>query len=147
MDQMRRIKNFWALVEVGNWGGTEKMKLFKSSFVPDQNTTLADFAANEVSFTGYTPFVLAGAWATGLSVGGDEQFIYSGVAEFDQTNTLLTDIAGGFWIEDGAGTQLFLADLFDVPVAFDRTGNKLFIKPSYTHDMDAEADVELIIGP
>jgi len=145
-DQTRQTKTEWSFVLYGNTALTDKMKLFKSTFVPDQNSVLADFAANEVDFTGYAAYVMAADWTYGLDITGNIALIYLGLGYFSQTDIIDTDIAGGWWIEDTGGTVLKAFNNF-TPFSFDRTGNTLLVKPSLGWTVNSDDDVEFTIGP
>jgi len=129
------------------YAATDKLKLFKSTFTPNANSVLADFTANEVDFTGYTAQTLSHGWTGGVTAGGDAGVIYTALAQFLQTGDTLTDIAGGFWIENTGGTVLLLADTFDAPIVFDTAGNEVLIKPSEVLTENSAADVEVLFGP
>jgi len=147
-DQNRQLKSDLGATTISTWfTTTDEMHLFKSTFVPDQNSTLADFQANEVNFTGYAAFVMATAWDWRLSITGNIQAIYPGIAVFLQTAITDTDIAGGWWIEDTANTVLLLWNNFDAPVTFDSIADEALIKPSLEMTIDSGDDTELLFGP
>jgi hypothetical protein len=147
MDQVRFLKSLLAETQAGTFGAGNVMRLFNSTFVPNQLSVLADFQAALVAFSGYADFTMAEDWVFGLSPIGLARVIYSGVALFEQTGVGVTGIAGGWWIESGVGGTLLLAGVFDDPVNFDAAGNKALIKPSVEMSMDADQDLELIVGP
>lgn len=147
-DQTRETKYADASsFEGAKFAATDKMRLYKSTFAPNQSSTQADFAANEVNFTGYAAVTLAGGHAVGLDISGNVELISLDLAQFQQTAVTLTDIAGGWWIEDTGGTVVKLFNPLDAPFAFDRAGNTLLIKSNETITEDSGADVESVIGP
>jgi hypothetical protein len=81
-----------------------KLHLYQSTFAPGSHNTAADFAAAECSFTGYAAATLTVSVA---GLGADENWQYVSVRAFIQaTDAVTPQLAGGAWIEDGAGKVL-----------------------------------------
>lgn len=100
-----------------------KIRLFKTGFVPNNQTTLQNLIDQECAYTGY---VAGGetitAWLAPLlqASGGagitmpTEQF--AAVAPFT-----LQDVAGGFWIETAGGIVVAIG-VFDTPIPLGAEG-------------------------
>lgn len=147
MEQARSVQLASITEENGRFVGTEKMHLFKSTFVPTPASVIADYAANEVVFDGYAAFVSTSPWILGLDAAGDAQAIYGGLASFGQTGVVTTDSAGGWYLTDTTSAILMLSGTFDAPIPFSANGTTLVVKPSYSYNVDAEADAEVVYGP
>jgi hypothetical protein len=149
MDQTREIKNTLAgEIAFTHWANTDKMFLFDSTFVPDQNSTLADFTAAKIPAANVVAFVLASTWVAGLDVVGDWTNIYNGVALFTPAGTATFPfIAGGWYITDTGETGMKAFKTFDGPIAFNTALDTLLIKPSVSGTMDGESDDEFTAGP
>lgn len=126
------------------------LKLYKSTFTPDVNSTLADFLANEVAFTGYGTGDLTGVpWVMGLNDSDEVELVSGGVAIFTQTATAAVDTAGGWFLVDDAGpppTLLWGHGELDAPFAFTKAGNTLRVTPQLNFPLTADAGVKTIVG-
>jgi hypothetical protein len=100
-----------------------KMHLYKSTFTPTPANVLADFVAQEVVFTGYAAVALTPS-AVLLSADGDYVVMFNR-ALFAQTAVTASDIAGGFWIDDGAASPTLTSEYGEFPaggIHFDAVG-------------------------
>lgn len=144
-----RLMKQECVIELANnlFAATDKMRLYKSTFVPSPASTLADFQANEVVFTGYGPFTLADGWTSGLNLADQGVMIYPNLAAFSMTGPVLaTDIAGGWWIENTGGTAFRGHGQLDSPAQFQNADDTLFIKPVFELDMDSDGHDEFLAG-
>ena len=148
MNQIRETKGQLAAgLVVAPFIATNKMRLFKSTFVPSQTSTYTDFDAAEVAFTGYGPFTMAGGYSDGLDAAGNALVMANDLAAFDQTGTGTVDTVGGWFIEDTAGSKVLLYNSFEAPVSMDTLGNGIRVKAFVELTEESGADVELIFGP
>lgn len=90
-----------------------ELHLYQSTFVPDENSLLADFTAAEADYTGYASVVL-----TYSAIALDEDGGYVAVtnrAFFQATDAVSPNTIGGAWVET-AGAGLIEYFPFAVPV-------------------------------
>lgn len=92
-----------------------EMKLYQSSLVPTELTTLAELTAAEADFTGYAPIAMANWGAVFQSPLGAA--IQSPLNQFQVTAPVVTtnDI-GGAWVETAGGVLVVIIS-FPEPVA------------------------------
>jgi hypothetical protein len=147
MDQPRVVQLPAAINVAARFANTDRMRLYKSTYVPVPGTTLGDLTANEVLFDGYAPRVMPGVWQVGLDANGHGQAIYGGLVTFVQSGIVTTDSAGGYWIEDAATTMVKQIGSFASPMPFNLNGNQLLVKPVQLNDVTESNDAELIYGP
>lgn len=127
---------------------TDQLRLFKSSFVPTPTSTLADFVANEVAFTGYAAGTLSATpWNVGLDADNQVIMQYNGSLAFTQSGTGATDVAGGWFINDTLATAIKAHGTFDAPFQFNKTGNEARVQPSVQFPLNSDATVGTIVGP
>lgn len=90
-----------------------KLKLYKSSFIPTNQSLLADFVAAEADFSGYAFATLS--WdAVGVDSLGN-YFTEGSNSLFQASDALNPNTIGGAWIETATGTLVMFLP-FDVPV-------------------------------
>lgn len=92
------------------------MRLFKAEFSPTASSTATDFEANECDFDNYAAVTLT-AWDDPILSPGAGAMIGSPLVQFEVGNTdpVVGNSVGGFWIEDAAGV-VRLVGIFDDPV-------------------------------
>jgi len=128
---------------------TPSMHLYKSSFTPGPLNTLADFQANEVAFTGYSSASITGTWNLGLDDANQVILLASHSGVFLQSGVVATDVAGGYWVDDGATTptMILATSPFDSPFQFNKTGNRLYCQASLQFPIASDGNVSTQVGP
>lgn len=135
-------------LQAAYFANTDKMRLFKSTFTPTPNSTLADFNANRVPATDIADVTMTGAWIAGVSIEGAALLIYNSLVVFFPAGTAVYPIlAGGYYIVDTGGTQLLEAASFDTPVSFLTNADTLLVKPIMSMPVDGDSDAEFVSGP
>lgn len=82
------------------------LHLYKNDLVPNQNSVLADFVANEADFTGYAAATLT--WSA-AGVDGEGNYVsLSNRAYFAATDAVKPNIVAGAWLQDGAATPALI---------------------------------------
>lgn len=127
------------------------MRLYKSTFTPGVNNVLADFLANEVAFTGYTPADLSStAFVVGIDADDNVELVSGLTATFTQTGVGATDSAGGWFLVNDAGpppTALWGHGTLDAPFPFTKTGNRLSIIPQLPFPLLGDQVAKTMVGP
>lgn len=86
---------------------TSKVRFFKSTFAPNDNTTKAQLVAQEIVADGYTPGGIAlTPWTGGLSDPNGGALVTSPMITESfgpASDPPVTDSVGGYWIEDADG--------------------------------------------
>ena len=93
-------------------GGT--LHLFKESFSPNVNSTLADFIAAEADYTGYAAVVLT--WGANALDADGGYVSQSSRAFFQCTTDTADNVIGGAWLQI-EGTPDVLWEYFTFPIA------------------------------
>lgn len=105
------------------------IKLFKSGFVPDPNTVVAELDAEEADFDDYAPITVT-AWLdpAGAITGGWQ--ITAPTSQFlCAADQVVPNMIGGWWAELAAGTVIIIRQ-FDDPVPMAEAGNFIQITPT-----------------
>lgn len=143
--QPKIVKNLLGTDIITNyWANTDKLRLFQNDLVPDNDTDVGDLTIAD--FTGYADVtVVSASWSRGQIPDFREQEIwFNGGATFTQTGTTITNTVYGWYIVDTAGTVLKAVRRFNVPILFDTTGRKLFLKPLFNQELTADDHVEVL---
>lgn len=86
---------------------TSKVRFFKSTFAPNENTTQAELEAQEITADGYTPGGMAlTPWVGGQTDPNGGAVVTSpmlNIAYGPASDPPVTDSVGGYWIEDADG--------------------------------------------
>jgi hypothetical protein len=129
--------------------GTQKLHLFKSTFTPGLTTPVGDFTANEVNFSGYAPFTMTNAFTVNIDDAGNVIVLAVDTASFLQTAVTDSDVAGGWYLTDGAGTPtlLFGFAALDAPFEFNKIGNQLNAIARLGYPLFGDAVVSTAVGP
>jgi len=150
MLQTREVEAGMALNLTPNFfTATDKMFLFKSTFHPTRNSTLADFTANKIAAADVLPVTMSGSWIGGIAPDQSASMIYGGLVQFTPVSGTVTYpvIAGGWYIANSGGTALLGSKEFDNPFTFNTDADVLLVKPSFTFPVDGESDDEFVAGP
>lgn len=92
------------------------VKLFKTGFVPQVTTVVAELDANEADYTGYAPATITAWGAPYESTAGGVQITAPGVQFSLAADPAVGNSIGGYWIEK-AGGDVVLIRQFDEPQA------------------------------
>jgi hypothetical protein len=147
VDQVKIVQAQMGGLVAAGFAATDLLHLTSSSFVPTPGSVLADFTAAETAFTGYSAFVLAGAWTSGLDAGGHWQAVYGGLAAFIAGIIGAGDTVGNWFITDTGSATLKAVGAFDTPFSFTKLADTLFVKPIVLADFTSGQDAEFIFGP
>jgi len=115
------------------------VKLFKSSFTPNESSVVADFDAAEADYVGY-----AAETAVWSPVGFDssgEPLIISNSLNFQCTTDTADNTIGGMWMEIAAG-DLYEYWIFPVPVSMEIALNMLNVVVTGTYPDNDDADID-----
>jgi hypothetical protein len=95
--------------------GANVLHLFKNNITPTKNSVVGDFVSAD--FTGYAPLTPLSTQAPYLDQNGNAA-LTSPVYQFLETGVVITNTVYGAYVTNAAGTVLFGAVRFDVPVTF-----------------------------
>lgn len=104
------------------------IKLFKSSFVPDEDSVLADFLAAECDFSGYSPQEPGGFGP--VTTIGDQASIGVDCVTFWHDGGEAGNEVGGWFHDDEVG-NVNGYEVFDPFVTMDTMGDEIIVCPRY----------------
>ncbi len=98
------------------------IRLFKSSFVPDGSSPLADYVTNEADYDTYAPLEFV-TWDDPILAPGSGYMIGSPLVQFEvgATDPVVGNVIGGYFVVDSAG-KIRIAGTFDQPIPMQMAG-------------------------
>jgi hypothetical protein len=111
------------------FNGGSRLRLFQTAMVPSPADTLAMYAANECTFTGYAPVALGGGWQAAAKIQDGEYQTMSQVVNYSSP-AISGNTIYGLFVDDG-GTNLLFAMLFDTAIVFQPGSPALALQIAY----------------
>jgi hypothetical protein len=105
------------------------VKLFKSGFVPDAATVVADLDDNEADYSDYAPQTITAWLEPGAAIGGGVQITAPTVQFLCTGSQAVGNTIGGYWIELAGGSVVLIRQ-FDEPVSMSADLQHIEITPT-----------------